>query len=633
MRRLVVGGAFFLFMLGVVGAEIVNEECMECHSDAELTNEAGQSMLIDPAHLDGSVHEGYTCVDCHTSIKELPHTEGGLPKTDCQVCHEEAQEVFATSAHGIALARGDKDVPDCADCHGSHGILAVDDTKSAVFHQNLVYTCARCHANTTMTETHKFSVNKPVEAYWQSTHFRNIADTKKHYADCVDCHGSHGLKAASDPESSIFWRNIPQTCGKCHSDIQNTYQASIHGKAVARGVRQSPVCTDCHGEHEIRGPKDPKSLVHPEHVSKTTCVWCHESVRVTQKFGLAQGRMQTYLDSYHGLANHGGSAVVANCASCHGVHDILPSTDPASMVHKDRLAETCGKCHPGVSNLVALGSVHVNMTYENGGTQITDYVRQFYMLLILATIGFMLMHNGLDLARNFRLREGLPDGHDFLRFTVSERLQHATMALSFMVLAYSGFALQFPNVWWAGPFSWLSESEEFRRLIHRVAAVVMVSVCAFHAVYLVVTKRGRQQLMAMAPKVRDIRDFGQMVKYYLRRTDKQPRFARFSYIEKLEYWALAWGSVVMTVTGFALWFANISLRFAPKWVLDVATVIHYYEAWLAVLAIIVWHFYWVIYNPRVYPMSLVWLTGRMSKKAMEHEHPEELEETNRQTDK
>ena len=626
MRRWKLGGVLMLLMVGVVGAEIANEECLDCHSDPELTNAAGQVMFVDPTHLEKSVHEGYTCVDCHTSITELPHAEEGLPQVDCQVCHEEAQEVFATSAHGLALARGDEDAPNCADCHGSHGILAVEDTESAVFHQNLVYTCARCHANANLNERHNFSVNAPVEAYWQSTHFRNLTDSKKHYADCVDCHGSHGLKAASDPSSTIYWRNIPQTCGKCHSDIQQTYQVSVHGKAVDRGVRQSPVCTDCHGEHEIRGPKDLKSLVNKAHVSETTCVWCHESVRVTQKFGLAQGRMQTYLDSYHGLANKGGSTVVANCASCHGVHNTLPSTDPASLIHKDRLGETCGKCHPGVGNLVAMGPVHVNMTYETGGSEITDYVRQFYMLLILSTIGFMLVHNGLDLARNFRLREGLPHGDDFLRFTVSERLQHATMALSFMVLAYSGFALQFPNAWWAAPFGWLSESEEMRRLVHRFAAVAMVGVCGFHAVYLVATGRGRQQLMAMAPKLRDFRDFGQMVRYYLKRTDKQPRFARFSYIEKLEYWALVWGSVVMTVTGFALWFANISLRYVPKWVLDVATVIHYYEAWLAVLAIIVWHFYWVIYNPRVYPMSLVWLTGRMSKKAMEHEHPEELEE-------
>lgn len=619
--RMLVGVAM---LMGVARADIPNEDCLSCHSDPELTDEAGRSVFVDPAEFSRSAHEGWACVECHVSISELPHAEGGLPDVQCQVCHDEAQEIFDTSAHGKARLRGDADAPGCVDCHGTHGILRVDDPESAVHHRNMAFTCARCHANPKLVQTHAFSVNAPVDAYWQSTHFRLFSDDEK--ADlapnCADCHGSHDLKASSDPESSIYWRNIPQMCGKCHADIRDTYATSIHGQAAARGVRQSPVCTDCHGEHEIRGPKDPKSTVYPAHVSETTCVWCHESVRVTRKFGLAEGRMQTYLDSYHGLANQAGSTVVANCASCHGVHDILPSSDAMSSIHPDRLPETCGKCHPGVGALVALGPVHINPASQDN--LILYYVRQFYIYLIIATIGGMLVHNGLDLARHFRVRERLPDGDEVLRFTVAERLQHAVMALSFMVLAYSGFALQYPFEWWAAPFTWLGEGEVSRRLVHRIAAVCMVGACVFHSGYLVFTARGRRQLAAMAPKLKDVRDFRQMMHYYLGWTPDQPAFARFSYIEKLEYWALVWGCVVMTATGFSLWFANISLQFVPKWALDVAALIHYYEAWLAVLAIIVWHFYWVIFNPRVYPMSLVWLTGRMSRKAMAHEHPEEL---------
>ena len=116
-----------------------------------------------------------------------------------------------------------------------------------------------------------------------------------------------------------------------------------------------------------------------------------------------------------------------------------------------------------------------------------------------------------------------------------------------------------------------------------------------------------------------------MAGYYLGRRPDRPAYDRFGYVEKLEYWALVWGSAVMTVTGFALWFENQSLSVVPLWGLDLATVIHYYEAWLATLAIVVWHFYWVIFNPEVYPMSLVWLDGRLSAEAMEHEHPRELE--------
>jgi formate dehydrogenase gamma subunit len=236
----------------------------------------------------------------------------------------------------------------------------------------------------------------------------------------------------------------------------------------------------------------------------------------------------------------------------------------------------------------------------------------------------MAVHNGLDLSTKFGVPR-LPRGTDFLRFTVNERLQHAVMALSFLVLAYSGFALKFPEAWWAAPFEAVGGGEGTRRLVHRTAAVFMVGVFAYHLMYLASRGRGREQLRALWPRWQDVRDAGQMVAYYLRLRSDRPAFDRFSYIEKAEYWALIWGSLIMTVTGFVLWFENQTLALLPLWVLDLATVVHYYEAWLASLAIAVWHFYWVIFNPEVYPMSTVWLDGGLSEEAMAHEHPKELE--------
>ena len=85
---------------------------------------------------------------------------------------------------------------------------------------------------------------------------------------------------------------------------------------------------------------------------------------------------------------------------------------------------------------------------------------------------------------------------------------------------------------------------------------------------------------------------------------------KFGYVEKAEYWAFMWGSTIMAITGFALWFENLSLRYLPKWVTDVATVIHFYEAVLATLSILVWHLYWVVFDPDVYPMDTSWWSGR-----------------------
>jgi len=96
------------------------------------------------------------------------------------------------------------------------------------------------------------------------------------------------------------------------------------------------------------------------------------------------------------------------------------------------------------------------------------------------------------------------------------------------------------------------------------------------------------------------------------------------YIEKAEYWALIWGSIIMTITGTLLWFDNffVSALGLPKGILDVVLVIHYYEAWLATLAIVVWHGYSVLLSPHIYPMNPAWITGKMPRDMYLHEHPE-----------
>jgi cytochrome b subunit of formate dehydrogenase len=104
-----------------------------------------------------------------------------------------------------------------------------------------------------------------------------------------------------------------------------------------------------------------------------------------------------------------------------------------------------------------------------------------------------------------------------------------------------------------------------------------------------------------------------------------PKFDRFSYIEKAEYWALVWGTVVMTATGVVLWFENQSMQWLNKWLLDLATIVHYYEAWLAFLAILVWHIYQNVLNPDVYPMNWTWISGRISDEQLRHEHGAEWE--------
>ncbi len=136
----------------------------------------------------------------------------------------------------------------------------------------------------------------------------------------------------------------------------------------------------------------------------------------------------------------------------------------------------------------------------------------------------------------------------------------------------------------------------------------------------------------MLPLRRDFTDFLHRILYNLGRRDTTPRFPRFSYVEKAEYWALVWGAALMIVTGFLLWFDNWFIGILPKGVLDVALVIHYWEAWLATLAIGVWHLYSTVFNPHVYPMNPSWLTGTMPEEMYRHEHPDHLEEAKRESE-
>ena len=285
-----------------------------------------------------------SCVDCHTDVKSSPH-ETAPKKIGCALCHSDAQEAYAQSFHARAAKSGGALAAGCVDCHGgAHDILAADDAKSPANHLNIPMTCGRCHGQKFLMESDGEST-QPFVSYQESVHGRAIEKGSKSAAVCTDCHRAHDILPASDSNSPISKFKVPATCGKCHSEIEQTFNQSIHGQAILRGNGMAPVCTDCHGIHSIKAHVDPKSSVSEQNLARSTCARCHEGVRLTQEFGVAGNRVSTYLDSYHGLASEGGSATVANCASCHGVHNILPSSDPRSTINRANLNATCGKCH------------------------------------------------------------------------------------------------------------------------------------------------------------------------------------------------------------------------------------------------------------------------------------------------
>jgi cytochrome b subunit of formate dehydrogenase len=186
--------------------------------------------------------------------------------------------------------------------------------------------------------------------------------------------------------------------------------------------------------------------------------------------------------------------------------------------------------------------------------------------------------------------------------------------------------LRYPEAWWVEGLRRLwGNLFEARSVVHRVAGVVLVAASLFHVYYLAFTARGREFFRDMLPRPSDVGDVVQSLRYYAGLRRERPRLGRFSYIEKAEYWALVWGTVVMAGTGVILWFQDPFIAWITKLGWDAARSIHFYEAVLATLAILVWHIYFVVFNPDVYPMNVAWLKGTITEEEMEHEHPLELE--------
>ncbi len=608
-------------------------DCMGCHEKLEKTHAFHADFLTVP--FAATPETG--CTDCHGTHGTKPASgassafAGAKLAASCADCHEKEVEHFQTSAHGIALAAGRSEAPNCLACHLKP--VAVGKDKLALKRAQTAL-CLACHRDESRVLADSSVSRGFIVSYDKSVHETSLAKGNADSATCVDCHGSHETAGGLAAGSRVNLRNIPATCARCHAKEAREYAQSAHGAALRKGFTDAPVCTTCHGEHQILDHKDPNAPVSARNVSQMVCGTCHGSVAMNERYGLATDRFETFADSYHGLATRGGSVVAVNCASCHGAHAIRPSTDPRSPVNAANLAKTCGQCHDRADTRFTSAPVHVTAS-ANGQEPAVYWIATLYVWLIVAVVGGMVLHNGLDFFRKVRRKIGIQKGEIveeavphrlYLRMTVNERLQHGTLVLSFVALVITGFMLQFPEAWWVMHIRHrIGHLFEWRSIIHRVAGVVLVLAGLWHVLYLALTARGRRLFRDLLPVPKDLRDAAGILRYNAGLTPDRPRFGRFSYIEKTEYWAMMWGSLVMGVTGALLWFENTSIHLFTKLGFDVSRTVHLYEAVLATLAIVVWHFYFVIFNPNIYPMNLSWLTGWLSEKEMLEDHPLELE--------
>ena len=672
-----------------------NDDCLMCHDDNSFTMEKDGkevSIYVSEGKFNSSSHSKLKCVTCHTNFdaEEIPHSDNLSPKAcgdchqkqivkhlfhprilkasgiekekdvnclnchdyhypqdpnaegskwstknipnSCGQCHNEIKESYLTSEHYAASKEGMLGAPNCLTCHKNPiaRVHSNEDTVTIKISQEKL--CLSCHLDSPEVRARTSPSAGFITMYEKSVHGSELNSGNPKVANCVNCHGSHAVLKSTDRKSQTFKENIPTTCGNCHKEISKEYLESVHGVALEKGVSESPACTDCHGEHNILKHNDPNSPVSFQNLSREVCSPCHSSLILSTKYGIVSNRFETFSDSYHGLAIEGGSVAVANCASCHGAHNIKPSSDSTSTIYKGNLVKTCGGCHKGANTNFTIGKIHI--TRQDESEPIIYFIASAYIALIFSVIGLMFVHNILDFFRKAKIKKmkqrGLireeRHGHSlYLRMSVNERIQHASLAVSFLTLVVTGFMLSYPNSWWVSHIRDLSSGAfEARSLLHRISAVIMVTVSLYHIYYILFTVRGKQLIRDLLPRYQDIRDAVDVAKFNLGISKTKPKLDRFSYVEKAEYWALIWGTIVMTATGIIMWFDNTFMGILTKLGWDIARTVHYYEAWLAFLAIVVWHFYFIIFNPDVYPMSLAWWKGTLTEEEMAEEHPLEL---------
>ena len=529
--------------------------CLECHNDPKLgTNRAGHSMSLfaDPAVLGKSAHSSLDCVDCHEGFnaENLPHRQPLTPVNcaschddvsrrhvfharlvrsptvvgedttcsgchgthavasvksaefpftrarqidSCGRCHRPSHDQFLASAHGHALAAGLAEAPACLDCHRLPVAGGPEDKLQIARKLAQTNLCESCHVRKSEVGARTLMGAKFVSSFDKSVHGAALQRGLVEAANCVDCHGSHEMNQAMVAGSRVSKQRIPETCARCHKSQTAEYNFSIHAVALRQGNLDSPVCTDCHGEHDILAHTNPSSPVYARNMSQEVCASCHASGHVAKKYGMATDAVETFADSYHGEAARGGATEVVNCSSCHSAHAIKSPLDPTSSVYKANLVATCGQCHPGANQGFTVGRVHVSSA-QRKESPILYLIANLYVVLIFLVIGGMTFHNLSDFIRKLLHKLALYKGkipeeplpHRLhLRMTAHERLQHAALALSFIMLVLTGFMLHYPDAWWVVAIRSVS-SRAFvaRGLLHRLAGMVLIAAGLWHAGYL-----------------------------------------------------------------------------------------------------------------------------------------------------
>lgn len=366
-----------------------NASCMMCHSDPATKGSSGKSIGVDAKAFAGSVHGQmqFKCTDCHSDVsaEKLPHAPT-LKPANCASCHEVPVKEYLATAHAKARAKGNTVAASCGDCHGTHDIQKSSAPTSRTNFARLDATCGACHGNEAVIKQAHLPGGNVASQYRDSIHGRKTHSTGSDAAkapSCAGCHGAHKILSKTDEASRVNRENIATMCGSCHMQVLSRFNGSQHGKMRQAGNSAAPTCIDCHSAHQIQQHNTAQWQV--DVINE--CGGCHADF------------IKSYRDTYHGQVTQLGFTRVATCASCHGAHEVLPASDPKSMIAPENRVTTCRACHSGANANFAAYKPHGN-AHDRAGDPILYYTRIFMQLLLAGVFGFFGLHTLLWLVRS-----------------------------------------------------------------------------------------------------------------------------------------------------------------------------------------------------------------------------------------
>jgi cytochrome b subunit of formate dehydrogenase len=610
-------------------AGMANADCLRCHADPSLSvrsDGSGAPLLVDEVAYRNSEHAGTACAQCHTEVtaSRVRACETIRSRVDCSICHAAQVADYEAGIHGQLHARGDPDAPACLDCHSQHATLGKGDPASPTYARNVPALCARCHRVGEKAAVRiQAEVPDIVGSYVESIHGKGLLESGLVVtATCASCHTSHRELPPADAASSVNEANVARTCGACHHGIEETFRTSVHSPGNSDGDRPLPTCEDCHSSHTITRTDQPDFRFR----MMDQCGRCHEP------------EAATFFDTFHGKVSRLGSEGAAKCYDCHGTHDILPVENPASRLSRANVVDTCGQCHAGSHRRFAGYLTHA--THHDAA----KYPYLFWSFwgmtaLLVGTLGFAVLHTLAWLVRLWRTRQqwrahrAAQDGKLYRRFTRFQRTLHLVMLVSFFTLALTGMSLKFSYMRWAEVLSWLLGGFETMGILHRLGAVTLGIVFALHVRDLARKRRaagtGWLAMITHPDSIlfnwNDVRELLGSIRWFFG-LGPRPRYGRYTYWEKFDYFAVLWGIVIIGSTGLLLWFPEFFTRVLPGWSVNVATIIHSDEALLAVAFIFTIHFFNTHFRPDKFPMDRGMFTGRVPLEELKYDKPREYEQ-------